>query len=141
MDQLHISRRDLIASLLRRIQTEGSDISGNALILISNELRNYYIQFAAGHDETPDGRDPYSLYAEASGNEILEARFKLSDDQVHSLLSLGWKPPQSSPNYFQSWVSRNDEDRASIAELVLETFQQVYAYRFEDELKYELMIS
>jgi len=52
---------NLISSVLKRIQTEGEKISVNVAIFIVDDSRNYYIQFAAGHDETPDGRDPQSL--------------------------------------------------------------------------------
>lgn len=141
MSDPYADQRDLVASVLKRIQTEGDNISENVAILIFDDERNYYIQLAAGHDETPDGRDPLSLYAEAVGNEVLPTSSQLSEDQQSKLLALGWKPPRHSPNYYRSWISKSDSDRMSISEQILNTMQQVYGFNINGEIHLELMIA
>jgi hypothetical protein len=141
MPDISHNQIERVASVLKRIQTKGENISGNVAILIVNDARNYYIQFAAGHDETPDGRDPRSLYAEAVGNEVLSAEAQLSQSQRATLVDLGWHPPRHSPNYSRSWTAVTDHDRRVIATRVLETMYQVYGLDREGDIQVQVMIA
>lgn len=130
-----------ITENLRRIQTEGENISGNVAIFIADEERNYYIQFAAGRDDMPFGRAATSLYAEAVGNEVLLPEHALDADQVSRLEALGWNPPRHSPNFYRTWTAASDEERKVIGELVLKTFSEVYGISLEQPVVVEVMIA
>lgn len=129
---------DVIVECLRRIQTEGADIAGNAAIFTADGARNYYIQFAAGHDNTPDAHDGTYLYAEAVGNEYLDRKFALSRQQVMSLQALGWNLPDGSGNYWRTYQAADDRERQWIAQDVMQAFAEVYGVPSGQVIKVEL---
>jgi hypothetical protein len=141
MSNVYKEQIDFITAILGQIQTKGKDGGDNAAILTMDLARNYYVQFAADHDTRPDGHDVPTLYAEAVGNEALEEKDRLSESQRAKLLALGWQPPHSSPNHFRSWRATTDEERRTIAEVVLETMEEVYGFDFEEEIRINLLIA
>ncbi len=131
---------EVIVASLRRIQTEGSDIPNNAAIFTADKARNYYIQFAAGHDESPDPRDGTYLYAEAVGNDYLERTSALHPDQLAELQSLGWNLPDASGNFWRTYRAADETDREAIAQEVLQTFENVYHVPSSQPITVELQI-
>lgn len=129
---------DNIVGSLRRIQTEGADIPNNSAIFTADPAKNYYIQFAAGHDNTPDPHDGAYLYAEAVGNEYLERKFALSREQVMRLQALGWNLPDSSGNYWRTYQAADDRERQWIAQDVMQTFAEVYGVPSDHGIQVEL---
>ncbi len=130
-----------IVTSLRQIQTEGDDIASNFVILIADNEKNYYIQFATGHDETPLGGDAASLYSEAVGNEVLRPEFALSPEQIARLQSLGWKPAPATPNFYRTWKAADDNDRRLIAQEVMRAFTEVYGLPRNRAIEVELTIA
>ena len=104
-----------IVEALRIIQDDGGD--GNFAVFTADPVKNYYIQFVGelGHDD---------LFGEAVSNEYLEPPFTLTPGQESKLRDLGWQEGEN--NFFQEWFASHDEDRKVIAQLVLQTFVDVY---------------
>lgn len=129
-----------IVASLRRIQTEGVVIPSNAAIFTADPVKNYYIQFAAGRDNTPEPRDGTYLYAEAVGNEYLERKFALGRDQLMRLQALGWNLPDSSGNYWRTYQAADDRERQWIAQDVIQTFAEVYGLPADHMITVEVQI-
>lgn len=76
--------------------------------------------------KTPRGDE---LYAEFSSNEFLSVSFHMSNQQVETVLGLGWFPPDSpdaedaSPNFYVTLDSVNAHE---LATLVSSTFREVF---------------
>jgi hypothetical protein len=104
-----------IVAALRQIQDDGGD--GNFVLFTADPLKNYYIQFVGelGHD---------SLFGEAVSNEFLERPYRLTAAQENRLRALGWQ--DSEGNFYQEWFASDDEDRQEIAQLIMQTFAEVY---------------
>jgi hypothetical protein len=131
----------LIADHLRRIQTEGGDIYDNVVVFIADPSNNIYIQFAAGHDNTPNGRGKYLLYAEAVSNEFLTSDRQLTSQQILELKLSGWSEPRHSPNFSRVWTAETDDDRRAIALEVLRLFREIYDVTNLDDLVIDLHIT
>ena len=104
-----------ITAALRQIQEDGGD--SNFVVFTADPAKNYYIQFVGelAHD---------SLFGEAVSNEFLEPPFTLTLSQEARLRELGWQAGED--NFYQEWFASNDEDRQEIAQLVMQTFIEVY---------------
>lgn len=104
-----------IADALRQIQEDGGD--SNFVVFTADAAKNYYIQFVGelAHD---------SLFGEAVSNEFLEPPFTLTLSQEARLRELGWQAGEG--NFYQEWFASNDEERQEIAQLVMQTFIEVY---------------
>ncbi len=104
-----------IAAALRQIQDDGGD--GNFVVFTADPAKNYYIQFVGelGHAD---------LFGEAVSNEFLERPYRLTHAQEDRLRELGWQAGEG--NFYQEWFASNDEDRQEIAQLVMQTFVEVY---------------
>ena len=104
-----------IVAALRTIQDDGGD--GNFVVFTADPDKNYYIQFVGelAHD---------SLFGEAVSNEFLELPYHLTPTQENKLRDLGWQAGEG--NFFQEWFASEDEDRQEIAQLVMQTFAEVY---------------
>ena len=104
-----------IVAALRQIQDDGGD--GNFVVFTADPAKNYYIQFVGelGHDD---------LFGEAVSNEFLERPYRLTPAQEKRLRDLGWQ--EGEGNFYQEWFASNDEDRQEIAQLVMQTFVEVY---------------
>lgn len=109
-----------ITETLRRIQEEGG--KGNFVILIANAEKNYYIQ-VIGHKDDP------ALFAEAVSNHFLDSMHGLDQRHINRLEELGWNSPSSIPNFHREWNARDDQERISIANEILETFIEVYGWK------------
>ena len=131
----------LIADYLRRIQTEGDDIYDNVVIFIADPVKNIYIQFAAGHGDTPDGRGKHLLYAEAVSNEFLAPDRQLTSQQILELKLAGWSEPRHSPNFSRVWTAETDDDRMAIAREVVRLIHEVYNITAFDDLVIDLNIN
>jgi hypothetical protein len=131
----------LIADNLRRIQTEGDDIYDNIAIFIADSSKNIYIQFAAGHDDTPDGRGGHLLYGEAVSNEFLARDRQLTPQRILELKLAGWSEPRHSPNFSRVWTAETDDDRMAIAREVARLFREVYDITAFDDLVVDLHIA
>ena len=131
----------LIADHIRRIQTEGDSIYDNIAIFIADPSKNIYIQFAAGHDDTPDGRDAPLLYAEAVSNEFLAPDRQLTSQKVLALKLSGWSEPRHSPNFSRVWTAETDDDRIAIAREVVRLFREIYDITTLAELVIDLHIA
>ena len=104
-----------IVDALRQIQDDGGD--SNFVVFTADPVKNYYIQFVGelAHD---------SLFGEAVSNEFLEPPFTLTSAQEARLRELGWQ--EGGGNFYQEWFASDDEDRQEIAQLVMQTFVDVY---------------
>jgi hypothetical protein len=131
----------LIADHIGKIQTEGDDIYDNVAIFIADPTKNIYIQFAAGHDDTPDGRGEYLLYAEAVSNEFIAPDRQLTSQKILALKLSGWSEPRHSPNYTRVWTAGSDDDRIAIASEVIRLFREVYDISTFDDLVVDIHIA
>ena len=123
----------LIKDNLRRIQEEGG--SGNFVIFLADEQANYFIQFAG------QNRDPM-LIGEAPENRLIPDAFTLIPAKLKILEDLGWQfHAHSGMNYSQEWQAVTDKHRSAIAQVVLQTFQQVYGVDINQPLKVEINLS
>ena len=104
-----------IAAALRQIQEDGGD--GNFVVFTADPLKNYYIQFVGELAQD-------SLFGEAVSNKFLEPPYSLSIAQETRLRALGWQAGED--NFYQEWFASNDEERQKIAQLVMQTFIDVY---------------
>ena len=120
---------EIIVSSLHRIQEEG----GNGSFTVFS-FDPYFIQIMALKDEP--------LYAEAVSNNFLEGDFRLNEDQMNRLETMGWLPPEElQVNYWQDNLSgNNDDERMVIARLVIQTFKEVYYLPEGEELKVEIIL-
>ena len=120
---------EIIISSLRQIQEEGGDGSFTVF-----SYDPYFIQFMAHKDEP--------LYAEAVSNNFLEGDFRLNEDQMNRLETMGWLPPDElQVNYWQDNLSgNNDDERLAIAKLVIKTFKEIYNLPEGKELKVEVIL-
>jgi hypothetical protein len=116
----------MIATALKRIQTEGSD--GNFVIF---ETATYYIQFTGENGKT-------SLYAEAVSNQFLSRKDSLSMEQITQLQLMGWTI-QDGSNFSRTWEASSDSDREHIAQAVMQAFA-VYGVSSENELQVNVML-
>lgn len=99
-----------------------------AYLVILDESRTYYVQFAPGFV----GNDIDDLYGEAASSGSLEPHHALDHQQEGVLRRLGWMPPRSTPEtvranwwrYFE--LPSSDEDVERIAKAVVDTFTEVY---------------
>ena len=120
---------------------EGDSIYDNIAIFIADPSKNIYIQFAAGHDDTPDGRDAHLLYAEAVSNEFLAPDRQLTSQKVLALKLSGWSEPRHSPNFSRVWTAETDDDRIAIAREVVRLFREIYDITTLAELVIDLHIA
>lgn len=104
-----------IVAALRQIQDDGGD--GNFVVFTADPAKNYYIQFVGelGHDD---------LFGEAVSNEFLERPYQLTPMQENKLRDLGWQAGEG--NFFQEWVASDDDERREIAQVIIQTFVDVY---------------
>lgn len=104
-----------IVEALRAIQDDGGD--GNFVVFMADPDKNYYIQFVGelGHE---------SLFGEAVSNEFLQRPYHLTPIQESRLRQLGWQ--EGEGNFYQEWFASDDEERQEIAQLVMQTFIEVY---------------
>ena len=119
-----------IADAIKRAQTEGGD--GNAIVVIADTKKNYYIQFAMM-------RGKAEIYAEAVSNKYLKPENALSDEQLSKLEALGWQRNEGQ-NYYRNWTANNDEDREAISQDVMRAFIEVYGLPVNVEVKIELIL-
>ena len=124
----------LISELLRIMQTVLFGYS-HAIFTGGNDWA-YYVQFQCIRDQA-------EVYAEAVGNRHLEAPYRLSREQITTLLSLKWEEPDktSAGNYRRVWEARSDQDRTIIAGTVMQTFLDVYEHPAGEELQLEVQFS
>jgi hypothetical protein len=115
-----------IASALRQMTEVGG--GHNFIILETGEKKNLYVQFATSCGSAV-------ILGEAVSDRYLRA--PLSREQSAELRRLGWRPPtrRKWPNYFRLWTVLNDAHRRAIANIALETLEQVYGWRREDPLQ------
>ncbi len=124
-----------IAETLRRLAEEGGD-DGFA-ILTADRSRNYYIQLCRT-------RDAGTLQAEAVEQRLPRspAPPDLSAQQEARLLALGWARPSpgDSENFWREVEARDDADRRRIAQEILRTLTEVYAFRAGRPIEVELSL-
>jgi len=120
-----------IVTSLRRILNEGG--KNNFVIFESDKNKNYYIQFAGAPTY------PSSLHAEAVGNGVLLPEFKLNENKIILLKSLGWNLPDgSNSNFYREYKVINDNSLIGIANDVIRTFVDVYNCSLVDNLNIKL---
>ena len=126
----------VIAAALQRIQEEGKQ--SNFVVFRGDVNRNYYIQFSAEPGASV-------LHAEAVSNRFLDAKDALSPDQQAQLRALGWTPPQSSgnqgPNFYHRWTCTTDDERLEVAQVIIQTFAEVYGLPTDKPLIVNLVLS
>ncbi len=122
-----------IAETLRRLAEEGGD-DGFA-ILTADRSRNYYIQLCRT-------RQAGTLRAEAVGNPYLDRQHRLGPGQEARLLALGWARPSpgDSENFWREVEARDDADRRRIAQEILRTLNEVYAFPAGRPIEVELSL-
>ncbi len=111
---------DIIAAALKQVQTTGTHPDSNFVIFNIDTSKNYYVQLAV--ESNPQN----GLHAEAVSNEFLDPEARLDQEQIRRLHLLGWKDPESSPNYERDWIAATDADRWAIAREILQTCVDVY---------------
>jgi TIR domain/T3SS (YopN, CesT) and YbjN peptide-binding chaperone 3 len=124
----------VVSELLRFLQTVAFR-GGNAIFNGGNDWA-YYIQFSCS-------RDDVEIYAEAVGNQNLEAPYLLGDKQIARLLELNWEKPdkRSAGNYPRVWEARSDHDRTVIAGVVMRTFLDVYEHLWGEDLEVAIQLN
>jgi type III secretion system-like peptide-binding chaperone len=112
-------RTDL-ANTLRWLTEQGG--SHNFVILEVNDEKNYYVQFSASCGGAV-------IQGEAVSERYVLA--PLSPAQRAGLLGLGWRRPtvRKWPNYYRFWTVLTDRERLAVADVALETLQQVYGWQ------------
>ena len=118
-------RTDLAATL-RWLTEQGG--SHNFVILEVNDEKNYYVQFSA------------SCGGAVVQGEAVSERYvltPLSPAQRAGLLGLGWRRPTDTklPNYYRFWTVLTDRDRLAVADVALETLQQVYGWQRDSAVR------
>jgi hypothetical protein len=120
-----------IALSLKRIQAEGGD-HNFVIFTVGDDEAGYYLQFAGGLART-------LLYGEAVSNHFLQEEWKLGQQQIDKLQTLGWQPPTSDKvNFYCEWQAKSSEDRVAIAEMVIKTFTEVYGLNLDRGLHINL---
>jgi len=107
----------VIMNALLEIQERGGQ--GNFVIFMSDEEKNYFIQFAAK-------RGDKTLYGEAVSNVYLEPKYALDANQIERLKVIGWQYESEGSNLYKYWEANNDDERLNIAQAVIQTFIEVY---------------
>jgi hypothetical protein len=130
-----------IVNSLRRIQTEGEAIE-NFAIFLADEKKNYYIQVSPESDSSPYSHnvDEYSLYAEAVGNAELNPHNTLQQSQVEQMKAFGWKVSSLTPNFYQTWRVKTDDERHLIAAVIINTFSKIYRILPNQKIEVQLLI-
>jgi len=120
-----VVRADL-ANTLRWLTEQGG--SHNFVILEVNDEKNYYVQFSASWGGAV-------IQGEAVSERYVLAA--LSPAQRASLLRLGWRRPtvRKWPNYYRFWTVLTDRDRLAVADVALETLQQVYGWQRDSAVR------
>lgn len=109
-----------IATALRRQTRENLDF----LIVCSDPLRNYYVQFPSPGDD-----HPRSLHCEAVSDKWLDSAHGIGESGAARLRSLGWSDPdRRHDNWFREFSLHGDEDFERIAATLVHTLQEVYGY-------------
>lgn len=111
----------LIAELIRIIQEVGFGLAH--VIFKGGEDWQYYIQLVGTRDEP-------EISAEAVSNLYLEEHEKLDDENIASLIELGWQKPikKGSGNYWNKWQVHTNRDRAAVAAIIMNTFLKSYRH-------------
>ncbi|MFZ6028558.1 MAG: TY-Chap domain-containing protein [Chloroflexota bacterium] len=120
-----------LSELLKQMQMKGSSTE-NFIILLADEKKNYYIQV------TPCHGDSSWLYAEAVGNDNLDAKYVLQPGQIEQMRKLGWTKPTETPNFGRTCPSTNDGERRFIARTIKQTFTKVYGMPPGQEILVEM---
>lgn len=130
-----------IVNSLRRIQTEGKAIE-NFAIFLANEKKNYYIQVSPESAPSPYSQnvDEYSLYAEAVGNAELNPNNTIQQSQIEQMKAFGWKVSSLTPNFYQTWRAKTDDDRHLIAAVIINTFSKIYRMLPNQTIEVQLLI-
>lgn len=118
-----------IAAVLHRITSEGGD--GNFAIFWVDRAKNYYIQFGAVCGFP-------TLDCEAVNNTYLQPAFKLDDQKISRLLSLGWH--RGPEQHTRQWQAAGEKDRLQIADTVLTALVEVYGLMHGQELEVEMAL-
>lgn len=104
-----------VVTLVAGALTELRDRSGFLIV----ELGDYYVQFGAGDGEG-------SVAFEAVSNEYLPNPSRLTENQIHEMLRLGFSQDQRAGNFRQTISIRTDADRRSAAETAVRILYGVF---------------
>ncbi|MGA2805023.1 MAG: hypothetical protein ABSF89_11635 [Acidimicrobiales bacterium] len=122
--------RDLVQLIDVLVKSPGRWI----LILDSGHPGGRYVQLLLCEDG--------SIVAEASSNNFLEGRDRLSAAQDGALAGIGWNEPRlpKRPNWWSTQATI-DPDTKEVARLVLEAFAAVYGLRDSDPITARVLSS
>lgn len=124
-----------ISHNLKEIQTEGGD--NNFVIFELTPSNNYFIQVRGKKGDK-------KLYLEAVSNKYLNKKHQLSKERIARLKRLGWKEPEAegerSYHFFMDTSTKNDQERLSLACLIMQTFIDVYKYDLHQTISSKLVL-
>ncbi len=108
--------RIILVSIIEQLLYEGGD--DNFVIFGLNS--DYYIQLATSKGD-------YEIYCEAVSDNYLETEMSLTTKQKNNLNKLSWNQPQNSEgNYYLEHKVDSELARKTLAELILNTANDVY---------------